>query len=84
MQIPGLAERCHDEAVAGMLALARWRHKRGTVPASVAEFVPDFAASTPIDPRTGQPMTVREEQRPEGRLWVLRQGDDVLLRLPAP
>ena len=84
MQIPGLAERCHAEAAEGMLALALWRNKRSTLPASVAEFVPDFAASTPIDPRTGQPMTVREEQRPEGRLWVLRQGDDVLLRLPAP
>jgi len=84
MQIPGLAERCHDEAVAGMLALARWRHKRGTAPASVAEFVPDFAATVPMDPRTGKPMTVTDEQRPEGRVWVLRQGDDVLLRLPAP
>jgi len=67
-----------------MLALVLWCNKRSTLPASVAEFVPDFAASTPIDPRTGQPMTVREEQRPEGRVWVLRQGDDVLLRLPAP
>ncbi|MBM4114449.1 MAG: hypothetical protein FJ252_01055 [Phycisphaerae bacterium] len=84
MQIPGLAERCHDEAVAGMLALARWRHKRGTAPASAAEFVPDFAATVPMDPRTGKPMTVTDEQRPEGRVWVLRQGDDVLLRLPAP
>ncbi len=84
MQIPGLAERCHAEAAEGMLALALWRNKRSTLPASVAEFVPDFAASTPIDPRTGQPMTVREEQRSEGRLWVLRQGEDVLLRLPAP
>lgn len=84
MQIPGLAERCHAEAAEGMLALALWRNKRSTLPASVAEFVPDVAASTPIDPRTGQPMTVREEQRSEGRLWVLRQGDDVLLRLPAP
>jgi len=84
MQIPGLAERCHDEAVAGMLALARWRHKRGTAPASVAEFVPDFAATVPMDPRTGKPMTVTDEQRPEGRVLVLRQGDDVLLRLPAP
>ncbi|MDI9411167.1 MAG: hypothetical protein QM519_06495 [Bacteroidia bacterium] len=84
MQIPGLAERCHDEAAEGMLALALWRNKRSTLPASVEEFVPDFAVSTPIDPRTGQPMTVREEQRSEGRVWVLRQGDDVLLRLPAP
>jgi hypothetical protein len=67
-----------------MLALARWRHKRGTAPASVAEFVPDFAATVPMDPRTGKPMTVTDEQRPEGRVWVLRQGDDVLLRLPAP
>jgi hypothetical protein len=84
MQIPGLAERCHDEALAGMIALARWRNERRAFPESVSAFVPDFAPSAPIDPRTGNPMNVRDEQRPEGRVWVLRQGDDVLLRLPAP
>jgi hypothetical protein len=67
-----------------MLALARWRNERGTAPTSLSALVPEFLPSEPIDPRTGQPMTLTVEDRAGGRVWVLRQGEDVIVRLPAP
>jgi hypothetical protein len=51
---------------------------------SLPALVPEFLPAEPIDPRTGQPMTLTVEDRAGGRVWVLRQGEDVIVRLPAP
>jgi hypothetical protein len=84
LEFPGRSERRRNEALRAMLALARWRNAQGTVPTSLSALVPEFLPSEPIDPRTGQPMTLTVEDRAGGRVWVLRQGEDVIVRLPAP
>ncbi|MFZ9690222.1 MAG: hypothetical protein ACO3DS_10340, partial [Phycisphaerales bacterium] len=84
LEFPGRSERRRDEALRAMLALARWRNAQGTAPTSLSGLVPEFLPSEPIDPRTGQPMTLTVEDRAGGRVWVLRQGDHVVARLPAP
>jgi hypothetical protein len=84
LDFPGRSELQRDEALRAMLALARWRNAQGTVPTSLPALVPEFLPSEPIDPRTGQPMTLTVEDRPGGRAWVLRQGEDVVVWLPAP
>ena len=84
LDVPGRSERQRDEALRAMLAVARWRNERGSVPTSLSALVPEFLPSEPIDPRTGQPMSLTVEDRAGGRVWVLRQGDDVVARLPAP
>jgi hypothetical protein len=55
------------EALRAMLAVARWRNERGTAPTSLSALVPEFLPSEPIDPRTGQPMTLTVEDRAGGR-----------------
>jgi len=84
LEFPGRSERQRDEALRAMLAVARWRNERGSVPTSLSALVPEFLSSEPIDPRTGHPMTLTVEDRAGGREWVLRQGDHVVARLPAP
>jgi hypothetical protein len=84
LDFPGRSELQRDEALRAVLAVARWRIERGTAPTSLSALVPEFLPSEPIDPRTGQPMTLTVEDRPGGRVWVLRQGEDVVVRLPAP
>jgi hypothetical protein len=84
LEFPGRSERRRDEALRAMLALARWRNAQGTVPTSLSGLVPECLPAEPIDPRTGQPMTLTVEDRAGGRVWALRQGEDVVVRLPGP
>ncbi len=78
------------EATVAGIALERYRRSQGTYPATLAELVPDYLPSIPLDPWDGKPIKYLppDASRPTPILYSIGEnqidnlGDDTLV--PAP